>query len=88
MPEYPGRRIDRLLAWPGCANSTGSRRRLGEGWGVIARCDKRSRLPDVLEALLRVPALTPKTLAVRLKVAPQTGTALLRELQARGLCGR
>ena len=41
--------------------------------------------PDlrVLDALLRVPALTPKALAA-LKVAPRTGTALLRELQAGG----
>jgi DNA-binding MarR family transcriptional regulator len=48
----------------------------------VAGSDKRSRLPD---ALLRVPALTPKALAARLKVAPQTGTALLRALQGRGV---
>jgi Mn-dependent DtxR family transcriptional regulator len=29
--------------------------------------------------------LTPKALATRLKVAPQTATALLRALQARGM---
>ena len=29
--------------------------------------------------------LTPKALSARLKVAPQTGTALLRELRAAGL---
>jgi hypothetical protein len=34
--------------------------------------------------LLRVPALTPKALAARLRIAPQTGTALLRALQGRG----
>ena len=56
-----------------------------QGRGVVARGDKRSRLPDALDALLRVPALTPKALAARLKVAPQTGTALLRELQGRGV---
>jgi hypothetical protein len=56
-----------------------------QGRGVVAGGDKRSRLPDALDALLRAPALTPKALAVRLKVAPQTGTALLRELQGRGV---
>ena len=56
-----------------------------QGRGVVAGGDKRSRLPDALDALLRVPALTPKALAARLKVAPQTGTALLRVLQGRGV---
>ena len=56
-----------------------------QGRGVVAGSDKRSRLPDALDALLCVPALTPKALATRLKVAPQTGTALLRELQGRGV---
>ena len=55
-----------------------------KGRGVVAGGDKRSRLPDALDALLRTPALTPKALAARLKVAPQTGTALLRVLQGRG----
>jgi len=57
----------------------------GNGREVVSGCDKRSRLPDTLDALLRVPALTPKALAARLKIAPQTGTALLRELQAKGI---
>jgi hypothetical protein len=56
-----------------------------QGRGVVAGSDKRSRLPDALDALLREPALTPKALAARLKVAPQTGTALLRALQGRGV---
>jgi hypothetical protein len=56
-----------------------------QGRGVVAGGDRRSRLPDALDALLRVPALTPKALAARLKVAPQTGTALLRVLQGRGV---
>ena len=56
-----------------------------QGRGVVAGSDKRSRLPDALDALLRAPALTPKALAARLKVAPQTGTALLRALQGRGV---
>ena len=55
-----------------------------QGRGVVAGGDRRSRLPDALDALLRVPALTPKALAARLRIAPQTGTALLRELQGRG----
>jgi HTH DNA binding domain len=54
-----------------------------KGRGVIDGCDKRARLPDALDALLRAPALTPKALAGRLKVAPQTGTAVLRELEGR-----
>jgi hypothetical protein len=56
-----------------------------QGRGVVAGGDKRSRLPDALDALLRTPALTPKALAGRLKVAPQIGTALLRALQGRGV---
>jgi hypothetical protein len=56
-----------------------------QGRGVVAGSDKRSRLPDALDALLRVPALTPKALAARLRIAPQTGTALLRTLQGRGV---
>jgi Fic family protein len=52
---------------------------------AAARADKRSRLPGAIEALLRYPALTPNALAAELRIAPQTATALLRELQARGL---
>ena len=33
---------------------------------------------DMIDVLLRVPALTPKALAARLRIAPKTGTALLR----------
>ena len=40
---------------------------------------------DVIDVLLRVPALTPKALAARLRMAPKTGTALLRALQGRGV---
>jgi hypothetical protein len=56
--------------------------------GVIARCDKRARLPDALESLLRVPVLTPKALAARLKLAPRPATTFLRALQGRGGCER
>jgi hypothetical protein len=55
------------------------------GRGLAAAIDKRSRLPDAVDALLRVPVLTPKALAARLRIAPQTATALLRVLQAEGL---
>ena len=56
-----------------------------QGRGLAADLDKRSRLPDAIDALLRTPALTPKALAGRLGIAPQTGTALLRALQAKGV---
>jgi Fic family protein len=56
-----------------------------KGRGLAAAADKRSRLPDAVDALLRAPVLTPKALAARLGIAPQTGTALLRELAAKGL---
>jgi hypothetical protein len=57
----------------------------GKGRDLTAPCDRRSRLPDAVDALLRAPVLTPKALAARLRIAPQTGTALLRELAAAGL---
>ncbi len=47
--------------------------------------DRRSRLPEALDAALRTPALTSTTLASRLNVAPQTTTALLRDLLAAGV---
>jgi HTH DNA binding domain len=56
-----------------------------KGRGLLASCDRRSRLPDAVEALLRVPVLTPKALSARLRIAPQTGTALLRALHETGL---
>jgi Fic family protein len=56
-----------------------------KGRALAARADKRSRLAGAIEALLRYPALTPNALAAELRIAPQTATALLRELQARGL---
>ena len=56
-----------------------------QGRALAAEVDQRSRLPDAVEALLRAPVLTPKALAAQLGIAPQTGTALLRALQGRGL---
>ena len=40
---------------------------------------------DTLDALLRVPLLTPKALAAQLRIVPQTATALLSALQATGV---
>ena len=56
-----------------------------QGRGLTTLLDQRSRLPDVIEALLRAPVLTPKALAAKLAVAPQTATALLRRLQGEAL---
>ena len=56
-----------------------------QGRGLLARNDRRSRLPDALDALLRAPVLTPKALAAQLRIVPQTATALLRTLQAEGV---
>ena len=50
-----------------------------------AGVDPRSRLPDAIEALLRAPVLTATALAATLQVAPQTATALLRELERTGI---
>jgi hypothetical protein len=44
----------------------------------LAAADKRWRLPDAVDALLRAAVLTLKALTARLRIAPQTGTALLR----------
>jgi hypothetical protein len=56
-----------------------------KGRGLAQAADKRSRLPDAIDALLRTPVLTPKALAAKLDIAPQTATALLRDLQGRGV---
>ena len=56
-----------------------------KGRGLAVGGGKRSSLPDAVDALLRVPVLTPKALAARLGIAPQTGTSLMRELAAKGL---
>lgn len=54
------------------------------GRGLAVAADRRSQLPAAIAALLRAPALTPKGLAARLAIAPQTATALLRDLRAAG----
>ena len=56
-----------------------------QGRGLLARSDRRSRLSDTLDALVRAPVLTPKALAAQLRIVPQTATALLRTLQAVGV---
>jgi hypothetical protein len=71
--RYGLRELDRLLAVAERAQ------------GLVGKMDRRSRLPDAVDAVLLAPVLTPKALAARLKVAPQTGTALMRALQAAGL---
>jgi DNA-binding transcriptional ArsR family regulator len=52
-----------------------------QGRALSAGCDRRSRFSHALDAVLRAPVLTPKALAAELGVAPQTATALLRELR-------
>jgi hypothetical protein len=53
------------------------------------KADRRSRLPDAIETVLRVPVLTPTALALalaqKLLVAPQTATALLRDVRSAGV---
>src|SRR5262249_21932212 len=56
-----------------------------QGRGFVAGVDRRSRLPEAFDCLLRCPALTPKALAAKLAIAPQTATAMLRELRGRGV---
>jgi hypothetical protein len=55
------------------------------GARLTAGADRRSRLPDAVASLLAVPALTPKALAVRLRLSPQAATRLLTQLAAAGL---
>ena len=50
---------------------------------MTATSDRGCRMHSTL--VLRTPVLTLKTLAAKLRVAPQTGTALLRDLQVNGL---
>jgi hypothetical protein len=40
-----------------------------KGRGLAAAADKRSRLPDAVDALVRAPMLTPKALAARNRAA-------------------
>ena len=55
----------------------------GKGRG-LSLGDKRSRLLDALTRCCVCPALMRKELAMPLKIAPQTGTALLRGLAEKG----
>ena len=65
--------LDQLLA----AAEAGAR--------LVSGLDPRSRLPAAVDAVLRVPALTPTTLAKRLNVVPQTATDLCRQLAKAGV---
>src|SRR5262249_35055927 len=56
-----------------------------KGRDLVAAAGARSRLPSAIDALLRTPVLTPKALAAKLGIAPQTATALLRALEGRGV---
>ncbi len=56
-----------------------------KGRALTAGLDRRSRLPDAIDALLRHPVLSPNALAKTLRIAPQTATALVRELQEKGV---
>lgn len=55
------------------------------GARLTANLDRRSRLPEAVDAVLRVPALTPTALARRLKVVPQTATDLCRQMARAGI---
>ena len=57
----------------------------GKGRGSAARHDRRSRLAEVLDGLLRTPVVTARGLADSLWVTAQTATAALRALQGKGL---
>jgi hypothetical protein len=67
------RELDRLQA----AAAAGTR--------LIADRDRRSRLPAALEAVLAVPALTPKALAGQLAISQQAATRLLVTLADAGI---
>ena len=60
-----------------------------QGRGLAAARDKRSRLPDAIEALLRTPVLTPKALAgtTRDRAADRDGAAARAAGQAAGAGG-
>jgi len=96
--DAPAQDVDASAAWPAAfcclareAALSGLREldRLegaAERGRVAAKgLDRRSRLPEALDAALRTPALTSTTLASRLNMAPQTATALLRDLLAAGV---
>lgn len=53
--------------------------------GRLIASTKRSRLPDAVDAVLRLHIVTAATLAKAIKVTPQAATALLRQLIAAGV---
>ena len=69
------------------ANATGCTPGTGPGGAttLTARCDRRFRLPDALDAVLAAPVLTPKALARQLALSPQAATRLLATLAETGV---
>jgi hypothetical protein len=61
------------------------RLREAENKGALLRATARSRLPDVMNALLRAPVVTVNSLAKTLSVTPQAALGLLRQLMAAGI---
>jgi DNA-binding MarR family transcriptional regulator len=55
------------------------------GATLTTSLDRRSRLAEVLDAVLRTPALTPKALARQLRITPQAATRLLATLAEAGI---
>jgi hypothetical protein len=51
----------------------------------LAPADARTRLPAVVDALMRVPVVTPSGVAAALRITPQAVTAILRKLTVAGL---
>ena len=56
-----------------------------EAKGAALARTARSRLPDVLEAVLRMPIVTARSLAEKLRITPQAALALLRQLLVAGI---
>lgn len=78
-------RLAREAALAGLRELDRLERAAERGRAATAGLDRRSRMPDALHAALRTPALTSTVLASKLDVAPQTATALLRDLLAAGV---
>jgi hypothetical protein len=56
-----------------------------ENKGASLHATARSRLPDVINAMLRAPIVTVNSLVRSLNVTPQAALGLLRQLMAAGL---
>jgi predicted Rossmann fold nucleotide-binding protein DprA/Smf involved in DNA uptake len=69
----------------GSRTLAGLRQAEAAGVALAAGQDKRSRLPAVLDHLLRQPAVTAPALARRLEITPQATLRLLGQLAAAGV---